>query len=156
MLNLKKFMATLMTLAIIIVYPCQIFADNSTTKDEEFSEAPIVLQDESQLRTLGSSLSGGFGTAYIGYMDSARMLNWRLTPTKMIGSFAGTIKVTTTSGRLVKTYYVSGGGMSPSGQVSVSSLKKGTYLAKFEGNGLSSSGSHFYILPGLHYTFTKK
>lgn len=39
-------------------------------------------------------------------------------------SFAGTIYVTSLSGTPVKTYYVSGSGMSPSGQVDVSGLKK--------------------------------
>ena len=100
-------------------------------------------------------ISGNFGTAYIGYMSSAKMLNWRLTPNKLIGSFAGTILVTTTSGIPVKTYYVSGGGMSPTGQVSVSSLKKGTYRATFGGNGVTVSGKKFNILPGLSETFTK-
>lgn len=150
MLKIKKFMVTLMALALMIVYPSQIFANDKTIDCEEFSKAPIEFTDEER-----ASISGSFGTAYIGYMSSARMLNWRLTPKQLVSSFAGTITVTTTSGRHVQTYYVSGSGMSPTGQVSVSSLKKGTYIAKFAGSGVTASGSKFAILPGLQQVFTK-
>ncbi len=148
---MKKFIGTLMAIMIIVVPSSQIFANEQVMDSEAMRKAPIVFSTDEER----ASISGNFGTAYIGYMSSAKMLNWRLTPNELIGSFAGTILVTTTSGIPVKTYYVSGGGMSPTGQVSVSSLKKGTYRATFGGNGVTVSGKKFNILPGLSETFTK-
>lgn len=121
-----------MAIMIIVVPSSQIFANEQVMDSEAMRKAPIVFSTDEER----ASISGNFGTAYI-------------------GSFAGTILVTTTSGLPVKTYYVSGGGMSPTGQVSVSSLKKGTYRATFGGNGVTVSGKKFNILPGLSETFTK-
>ena len=132
MFKMKKFIGTLMAIMIIIVPSSQIFANEQVMDSEAMRKAPIVFSTDEER----ASISGNFGTAYI-------------------GSFAGTILVTTTSGIPVKTYYVSGGGMSPTGQVSVSSLKKGTYRATFGGNGVTVSGKKFNILPGLSETFTK-
>ena len=129
---MKKFIGTLMAIMIIVVPSSQIFANEQVMDSEAMRKAPIVFSTDEER----ASISGNFGTAYI-------------------GSFAGTILVTTTSGIPVKTYYVSGGGMSPTGQVSVSSLKKGTYRATFGGNGVTVSGKKFNILPGLSETFTK-
>ena len=132
MFKMKKFIGTLMAIMIIVVPSSQIFANEQVMDSEAMRKAPIVFSTDEER----ASISGNFGTAYI-------------------GSFAGTILVTTTSGLPVKTYYVSGGGMSPTGQVSVSSLKKGTYRAIFGGNGVTVSGKKFNILPGLSETFTK-
>ena len=121
-----------MAIMIIVVPSSQIFANEQVMDSEAMRKAPIVFSTDEER----ASISGNFGTAYI-------------------GSFAGTILVTTTSGIPVKTYYVSGGGMSPTGQVSVSSLKKGTYRAIFGGNGVTVSGKKFNILPGLSETFNK-
>ena len=121
-----------MAIMIIVVPSSQIFANEQVMDSEAMRKAPIVFSTDEER----ASISGNFGTAYI-------------------GSFAGTILVTTTSGIPVKTYYVSGGGMSPTGQVSVSSLKKGTYRATFGGNGVTVLGKKFNILPGLSETFTK-
>ena len=121
-----------MAIMTIIVPSSQIFANEQVMDSEAMRKASIVFSTDEER----ASISGNFGTAYI-------------------GSFAGTILVTTTSGVPVKTYYVSGGGMSPTGQVSVSSLKKGTYRATFGGNGVTVSGKKFNILPGLSETFTK-
>ena len=129
---MKKFIGTLMAIMIIVVPSSQIFANEQVMDSEAMRKAPIVFSTDEER----ASISGNFGTAYI-------------------GSFAGTILVTTTSGIPVKTYYVSGGGMSPTGQVSVSSLKKGTYRATFGGNGVTVSGKKFNILPGLSETFNK-
>lgn len=138
-----------MAIAIMVVPSSQIFADEKIMDSESMTKAPIEFSTEK------ASISGSFGTAYIGYMSSARMLNWRLTPKELISSFSGTILITSLSGTPVKTYYVSGSGMSPTGQVDVSGLKKGTYKATFAGNGISVSGKKFNILPGLSETFTK-
>ena len=132
MFKMKKFIGTLMAIMTIIVPSSQIFANEQVMDSEAMRKAPIVFSTDEER----ASISGNFGAAYI-------------------GSFAGTILVTTTSGIPVKTYYVSGGGMSPTGQVSVSSLKKGTYRATFGGNGVTVSGKKFNILPGLSETFTK-
>ena len=121
-----------MAIMIIVVPSSQIFANEQVMDSEAMRKAPIVFSTDEER----ASISGNFGTAYI-------------------GSFAGTILVTTTSGIPVKTYYVSGGGRSPTGQVSVSSLKKGTYRATFGGNGVTVSGKKLNILPGLSETFTK-
>ena len=129
---MKKFIGTLMAIMIIVVPSSQIFANEQVMDSEAMRKAPIVFSTDEER----ASISGNFGTAYI-------------------GSFAGTILVTTTSGLPVKTYYVSGGEMSPIDQVSVSSLKKGTYRAIFGGNGVTVSGKKFNILPGLSETFTK-
>ena len=129
---MKKFIGTLMAIMIIVVPSSQIFANEQVMDSEAMRKAPIVFSTDEER----ASISGNFGTAYI-------------------GSFAGTILVTTTSGLPVKTYYVSGGEMSPIDQVSVSSLKKGTYRATFGGNGVTVSGKKFNILPGLSETFTK-
>ena len=129
---MKKFIGTLMAIMIIVVPSSQIFANEQVMDSEAMRKASIVFSTDEER----ASISGNFGTAYI-------------------GSFAGTILVTTTSGLPVKTYYVSGGEMSPIDQVSVSSLKKGTYRAIFGGNGVTVSGKKFNILPGLSETFTK-
>ena len=109
MLKMKKFIGTLMAIMIIVVPSSQIFANEQVMDSEAMRKASIVFSTDEER----ASISGNFGTAYIGYMSSAKMLNWRLTPNELIGSFAGTILVTTTSGLPVKTYYVSGGEMSP-------------------------------------------
>ncbi len=153
MLKMKKFIGTIIAIAVIVVPSTQSFAyENKKVIDlEVMNKAPIVFSKDEER----ASISGDFGTAYIGYMSSAKMLNWRLTPKELIGSFSGTILVTNMSGLPVKTYYVSGSGMSPTGQISVSALKKGTYKATFAGNGVTVSGKKFNILPGLSETFTK-
>nr|WP_295606024.1 hypothetical protein [uncultured Terrisporobacter sp.] len=90
MFKMKKFIGTLMAIMIIIVPSSQIFANEQVMDSEAMRKASIVFSTDEER----ASISGNFGTAYI-------------------GSFAGTILVTTTSGLPVKTYYVSGGEMSP-------------------------------------------
>lgn len=155
MLKIKKFITTLMVLAIMFILPFQSFAD--TKEDQMVFESQTVFIDADADADISTraSVTGRYGTAYIGYMSNARMLNWRLTGSKMIANFTGTISVTRLSGTPVRKYYVSGSGMSPNGQINVSSLKKGTYLATFSGTGKLVSGKSFYILPGLHENFTK-
>lgn len=135
---MKKITTLLLTLIICSIPLTSTFANEISDEEFNFTEVPLEATLDTNAR---NSVTGLGGTAYIGSMNNGNTLIWRITSTKgPILSFAGTISITDTKGKHIKTLYVSGGGpISITKQVAVGSgVKKGsTYKATFNGSGVS-------------------